>query len=186
MSLYPIFICALSSCLTIAPSSPAELTFKFPGQDHPHCTDQLGHQQPTGNGLSRATRPTWNPIPSGSTQSAPKTKLSTNNQLEHQQPNVHHQPTWAPTTNLSINNQTFTNNQIKHQRPTRAVTTNWAESSEVTCAPPLMVGPLQRNALHAHCTLYHPPSVTNKITFALPFFDAPCWKVLKKEHLLLN
>ena len=87
MSLYPISICALSSCLTVAPSSPAELT----------------------------------------------------------------------------------NNQIKHQRPTRAVTTNWAESSEVTCAPPLMVGPLQRNALHAHCTPLSPSICDKQNYICSPF-----------------
>ena len=103
MSLYPILICALSSCLTIAPSSPAELTFKFPGQDPPHRTDQFGHQQ------------------------------------------------------------------IKHQRPTRAVTTNWAESSEVSCVPPLMVGPLQRNALHAHCTPLSPSICDKQNYICSPF-----------------
>ena len=51
--------------------------------------------------------------------------------------------------------------ETQFHRPTRAVTTNWAESSEVTCAPPLMVGPLQRNALHAHCTPLS-PSICDK------------------------
>ena len=82
--------------------------------------------------------PTWNPIPSESTQSVPKTNLSTNNQLEH-------------------------------QRPTRAVTTNWAESSEVSCVPPLMVGPLQRNALHAHCTPLSPSICDKQNYICSPF-----------------
>ena len=59
-----------------------------------------------------------------------------------------------------------TNDQLEHQRPTRAVTTNWAESSEVSCVPPLMVGPLQRNALHAHCTPLS-PSICDKQNYNL-------------------